>query len=222
MPWTDVSLAPSAWMRTNRSAPAVVGHLRPLDVGDVDVLGGAGHDHLDAVGLQGVAELEADGEHQLALGRAGVDAAGAAADLGLRLARARSDRLLLVVGLGLMPGVDDHHVAAVTAAAAVVGEKRWSWLGRCSKQSARMVDGRRGRGGCGASTVVVASTAVVEGSTATVAGDGRRPSRLACRTGEGQRQGRPPTDRRITTATTQAHGSMRIFRRRARCGLEAP
>ena len=71
-------------MRTKRSAPASLAICARWTLEMVDVLGGARHDHLDALGLQGVAELEADGEHQLALGRAGVDAVGAAADLVLR------------------------------------------------------------------------------------------------------------------------------------------
>ena len=69
----------------------LVGDLRPLDVGDVDVLGGAGHDHLDARRASRASRsLRRHGQHQLALRGAGDDAGGAAADLGLLLARARA------------------------------------------------------------------------------------------------------------------------------------
>ena len=90
----------------------LVGDLGPLDVGDVDVLRGAGHDHLDAGGLERVAQLEPDGQDQLALRDAGDHPGGAAADLGLLLAGPGPDRLEARVALGLMAGVDDHHLLA--------------------------------------------------------------------------------------------------------------
>ena len=89
----------------------LVGYLRPLDVGQVDILSGAGHDHLHPRRAEDIAELERHGKHQFAFGDAGGHPRGATGHLGLGLRRPGPDGLGRGIALALMAGIYDYHLA---------------------------------------------------------------------------------------------------------------
>ena len=87
----------------------IIGHLRPLRIGDVDIIGFPDHqDHIAAV-FEDIAELQCDIQSQLIFRHAGLNASCSSGHLVLRLTCTGANRLLLEITLSLMSGIDRDH-----------------------------------------------------------------------------------------------------------------